>query len=580
MKEMKNRILTLLTVAAAALGVAARPAPSLLTIRDSLDRIPVVYPESFETDARAMQQNWYLRNYADIDRQADSRPDVSVTDEEIIERLGKIPTTIELPFNSVVRNYIKMYTERRRQLVENMLGMSLYYMPIFEQALDRHGLPLELKYLPVIESALNPDAVSRAGATGLWQFMIPTAQGEGLEVNTVVDQRRDPYTSSEAAATYLKKLYDIYSDWSLAIASYNCGPGNVNKAIRRAGLSGDDRKDFWAIYPFLPSETRGYVPAFIAATYVMTYYDKHNISPALARKPILADTVHVSRRVHFEQISDVMGIPVEELRVLNPQYRRDFIPGDIRPYSLVLPSLQVYAYLANEDSIVNHNADKYLRRDVVEPSDGSVSRSDSRGEYVEEQVTKYHTVKRGENLASIAKKYGVSQSSIRQANNIRKRHGVKRGQRLRIVVTTRRYVEPKEETPPAPTENPEISENSEISETAKTAPAPKPAESSAESSRVSRAMNGSAQKADTKKAAADKPAKKPEKARTHTVRKGDNLGRLATKYGVSADAIRQANGIKGDNIQIGQKLTIPAKGTKATKGAKGKSSKKSSKRRR
>lgn len=339
---------------------------SILQIRDSLHTVPVIYPESFETDVHKMQQNWYLQNYADIDRQADSRASVTPTDEELIERLGQLPTVIEMPFNSVVRNYIMMYSDRRKQLVENMLGMSLYYMPIFEQALDRYGLPMELKYLPVIESALNPDAVSRAGATGLWQFMLPTATGEGLEVNSLVDQRRDPYTSSDAAARYLKKLYDIFGDWSLAIASYNCGPGNVNKAIRRAG--GEGKKDFWQIYPYLPAETRGYVPAFIAANYVMNYYDKHNISPALAKKPIVTDTVHISRRVHFEQIRDVLGIPMEELKTLNPQYRTGLIPGDIRPYALVLPSLQVYAYVANEDTIVNHNAERYARRDVVEPA--------------------------------------------------------------------------------------------------------------------------------------------------------------------------------------------------------------------
>lgn len=570
-------------IAAAAQAPAA---PGILSIRDSLDRVPVVYPESFETDAHAMRENWYLRHYADIDRDADSRPTVSVSDRELIDRLGRIPTTIEMPFNSVVRNYINMYAERRRQLVENMLGMSLYYMPIFEEALDRHGLPLELKYLPVIESALNPDAVSRAGATGLWQFMIPTATGEGLEVNTVVDQRRDPYASSEAAATYLKKLYGIYGDWSLAIASYNCGPGNVNKALRRAGIGASDRKDFWAIYPFLPAETRGYVPAFIAATYIMTYYDLHNISPALAKKPILTDTVHVSRRVHFKQISDVMGIPMEELRVLNPQYRHDYIPGDLRPYSLVLPSLQVYAYLANEDSIINHDAERYARRDIVEPASGAVSGSDSRGEYVEEQVTRYHTVKRGETLATIARRYGVTQSSIRQTNGIKRRKGVKRGQRLRIVVTTRKYVEPEQEkvdrtsgVAPAPADSTSVSPAAPADTVAATS------RGGEQEARVASAMNGSvARAAEPRKEPAHKPAKdnvKPAKDTsrkttvTHTVKKGENLNKIARQYGVTVDALRSANGLKGDNIQAGQKLKIPSANAK-----QGKKSKSSSRRKR
>lgn len=247
-----------------------------------------------------MLQNWYLQNYAVLNENMSNTPNIDATDEVYIQRLSKIPTDIEMPYNQVVRSYINMYTQRRRQLVENMLGMSLYYMPIFEEALERKGLPLELRYLPVIESALNPDAVSRAGATGLWQFMLPTARGLGLEVNTLVDERRDPYASSEAAASYLKQLYEMYHDWSLAIAAYNCGPGNVNKALRRAG---GENKDFWAIYYLLPQETRGYVPAFIAANYVMTYYNEHNISPALARRPIITDSIHIAKRVHFKQIS-------------------------------------------------------------------------------------------------------------------------------------------------------------------------------------------------------------------------------------------------------------------------------------
>ncbi len=570
LNPMIRKILLLSTITSAA---------NILSVRDSmLARTPIIYPESFETDAQAMQQNWYLSRYADYDAQADSRPDTHATDAEIIDRLGRIPTTIELPFNSVVRSYIDMYSQRRRQLVENMLGMSLYYMPIFEQALDRRGMPLELKYLAVIESALNPDAVSRAGATGLWQFMIPTAQGEGLEVNTIVDQRRDPFASSDAAASYLKKLHGIYGDWSLAIAAYNCGPGNVNKALRRAGIADRKDKDFWAIYPFLPAETRGYVPAFIAATYIMTYYGEHNISPALARKPIVTDTIHVSRRVHFDQISDVLGIPVGELRVLNPQYRRDVIPGDIRPYTLTLPSLQVYAYLANEDSIVNHNASRYARRDVVQPSDGTVNGTDHRGRYVEEIVTKYHKVKRGETLASIAKRYGVTQQSVRSANGIKRRGGVKRGQRLRINTTVRRYIEdapqqtaPADSIAEAQPQVPQAAADSAASQ----APAPSAADTTAAAAHVSKAMSATRSHTPSASVKVDKP-----RTTTYTVRKGDNLSRIASRHGVSIDAIRSANGLSGDNINVGQKLKIPAKGSVSKSPAKPKAKSKSSRRRR
>ncbi len=307
-----NKFVTSLLLIASSLAVSA--ASSILTLKNSITDNSIIYPESFETDTHKMMQNWYLKNYAVLNDSYAKTPVVNATDEEYIKRLSSMPTEIEMPYNQVVRSYINMYVQRRRDLVESMLGMSLYYMPIFEQALERKGLPLELRYLPVIESALNPDAVSRAGATGLWQFMLPTARGLGLEINTLVDERRDPYASSEAAATYLKQLYDMYNDWSLAIAAYNCGPGNVNKALRRAG---GENKDFWSIYYLLPAETRGYVPAFIAANYVMNYYNQHNISPALAKRPIITDSVHVNKRVHLQQIADILNLPIEEIRVLD-----------------------------------------------------------------------------------------------------------------------------------------------------------------------------------------------------------------------------------------------------------------------
>ncbi len=514
--NMKTKTLSLLAplfMLSCAFSLSAEKV-SVLTISDSLHYYPSTPPESFEADVHQIKENWYLRTYVQMDRDADNRQTVEASDEEIIERLGKIPTVIEMPFNSEVRSYINMYASKK-QLVENMLGMSHYYMPIFEEALERHGMPLELRYLPIIESALDPNAVSRAGAAGLWQFMIPTAKGEGLIIDDFVDQRRDPYTATDAAVRYLKKLYTTYNDWSLAIAAYNCGPGNVNKAMRRT--DGDGKKDFWSIYPQLPKETRGYVPCFIAACYIMNYYHLHGIAPALVSKPIIADSVHVTRRVRFEQISEVLDIPMEEIQVLNPQYRKNVIPGDIRPYPLVLPSLQIYAYLANEDSIIGHDDENYKRREVVIPG---AQYAGNGSDNATEITTITHKVKRGETLSSIAQKYGVSIESIKENNKL-KNDRVKRGQKLRIIKQNPSY-----------TASPEAVSDSSTTKVQ--------------------------EKKETQKV--DKPKKNNKsKTTTHTVRKGESLWKIANRYGVTVKAIKNANNLKSDNLKAGQKLKIPKK---------------------
>lgn len=520
----------------AVISQAARP--SILSLEKSLSDTTIIYPESVETNTRQMMQNWYMRNYAGIDSLADFREPVTVSDEVIIERLSKMPTVIEMPFNSVVRNYIDMYTVKKRSLVENMLAMGNYYMPIFEQALEREQMPLELKYLPVIESALNPEAVSRVGATGLWQFMSPTAKGLGLEINSIVDERRDPVRSSEMAVKYLKQLHDIYNDWSLAIAAYNCGPGNVNKALRRAG---DGKKDFWEIYPFLPAETRGYVPCFIAACYVMTYYNQHNIAPALTRRPIITDSVHINKRVHFKQISDILQIPVDEIRILNPQYRQDIIPGNIRPYPLVLPSHQIYSYLISEDSIVAHDATHYNPRLRVEPSDGTQINISEDGDYIITEKTQYHKVQRGENLSSIARRYGVTVSSIKSANGIK---SVRRGQTIKIVTTTKaKRPESENDKIEARTDSLETS----LEEAAMTEDAP---ETSAE-------IKKKEVKPEPKPA--PKPVVKEQKTRTPvtvTVKSGDNLSKIAKRNRTTVAKIKQLNGLSSDRIKPGQRLRV------------------------
>ena len=418
---------------AAIMATAATAAPreknNILSLKETITDDDIVFPESFDTDVHKMMTNWYLQNYAVLDAEVEDKSHGEVNEETYIKRLAAIPSIIEMPYNQVVRKHIERYVYRSRTLVEEMLGMSLYYMPIFEQALEKEGLPLELKYLPIVESALDPNAVSRVGAAGLWQFMIGTGKGLGLEINSLVDERRDPYRSSAMAAKYLKNLYQIYNDWSLAIAAYNCGPGNVNKALHRNG----DRGDFWDIYEYLPRETRGYVPAFIAANYAMTYYKQHNISPSLASKPLITDTVSVDRRIHFSQIAQVLNIPIEEIRCLNPQFRADVIPGDNHPYTLILPSQQVYSYILCQDSIDNYRDDLYAHREVVEPG-GQVSTAE---EYVSGRTssgdirTINYKVGRGETLSQIAAKYGMTTDELMALNNMSSER-VRRGDNLKV----------------------------------------------------------------------------------------------------------------------------------------------------
>lgn len=551
---MKKRFSILILSGMVAVGTAfSATKQNILTVRESFPDSTTVYPESFETDTEKLLQNWYVQNYTILDEEVESKSSNEVSEEEYIKRLSQIPATIEMPYNQEVRKYIDMYVNRRRTMVEAMLGMSLYYMPIFEQALEQEGMPLELKYLPIVESALDPVAKSRVGAAGLWQFMIRTGKGLGLEINSLVDERLDPYKSSVKAAKYLKQLYNIYKDWSLAIAAYNCGPGKVNQALRRAGGSG---KDYWQIYAFLPKETRGYVPAFIAANYVMTYFKKHNISPALAKKPILVDTVQVTRRIHFNQISSVLDIPVEALRVLNPQYRKDVIPGNVRPYTLALPSQQIYSFLMSEDSIVSKNASKYQPRLVVEPQMTQVA-SDEGGEYKWETktVTKIHKVRRGETLGGIAAKYKTTVSAIKKANGMRNNNiGV--GKRLKIKTTERVkvYKPAAEETPEELAAADSLALEAAIAganeeEVKKETPAPK--------------KKPEPKKREEKKMAATKSKTKSKKqsasSGTHVVKSGESLYVIAERHGITVNELKRANSLSNNKIKPGQKLTIPKK---------------------
>ena len=449
-------------------ALVATALPNVNNLRDTINDNDIVAPYSLETHERmadSLAKEWYYQQYVTIstpiEKNAKSRSKSETPSDELyIKRLQYLQNeggfTIEMPYNNVVKKYIEMYTSsRRRGLVEKMLGLWLYYEPIFEEALLKEGIPVELKYLPIIESALNPNAVSPAAAAGLWQFIPSTGKGMGLEINSTVDERRDTYKASQKAAEFLHQLYNTYGDWSLVIAAYNCGPGNVNKAIRRAG---GGKKDYWEIYNYLPKETRGYVPAFIAAAYVMNYHNEHGISTAIAKKPIVTDTVDVRRRINFRQIADVINIDIDAIEALNPQYLKNTIPaGPTKPYKLILPSKYCYMYVSCEDIIGSKDSYKYKGRERAEPgqrredpkpddyknteqnkpqynvaSNNSESSSSSNNvSYTSKEDVVMHEVKSGETLKSIANKYGTNTSRIKKDNNLSS-NTVSRGQVLKI----------------------------------------------------------------------------------------------------------------------------------------------------
>ncbi len=565
---MKKPILTIIV---AGIALALHAGPSVLDIKHSITDNNVVAPESFETKTRQLRENYYLKHFT-VEAPTDGTGNVgNATEYE--DLLSRLPAEIEMPYNQIVGKFIDMYLGKRRDLVSDMLALHNYYGRIFVEELVKQKVPLELQYLPVIESAINPNAVSRAGAVGLWQFMPATALDLGLEVNSLVDQRRDPRLASHYAVKYLKQLYGIYGDWSLAIAAYNCGPGNVNKALRRAG---GGKKDFWEIYNYLLPETRGYFPAFIAANYVMNYHNRYGIKPTLVKNALITDTVQVSQRINFQQIADVLQIPVEEIRMLNPQFRKDIIPGDNHPYALVLPSQQVLSYIMSEPQILANNADEYGRRTYVEPgtpleptdnsntnqlsadsqtknADGNLSVDNEISSAPEKKI---HVVGRGENLRDIAKKYGVSATDIKRWNNLR-RGKVKEGDQLEIQVYERQLAKASTVPTMETTVTERVDTRASVNE-----------ENRSTSSRSERASRAKETKA---------------KTTTYTVRRGDNLDKIAKKFRVGIDDIRSANGMSQGTtrINIGQKLKIPGRKSvssakKSTK-SKSKTTKRSSK---
>lgn len=396
-------------------------------------------PEAMNFEVDSLLNLYYSKTYLQPDNDCNLKDEnVTYPKDVYIERLKRLPNVMEMPYNDIVQKFIDRYTGRLRHSVSYMLGASNFYTPIFEEALEAYGLPLELKYLPVIESALNPQATSRVGAAGLWQFMVATGKQYGLEVNSLVDERRDPVKSSYAAAQYLRDLYKIFGDWSLVIAAYNCGPENINKAIHRA----NGEADYWKIYPYLPRETRGYVPAFIAANYVMNYYCEHNICPMRTQLPAKTDTIIVSRDVHLKQIAEVCGVDIDELRSLNPQYRRDIVNGSNKPSVIRMPATMTNTFIANEDSIYNYQAETlFTRRSLVEVDNSSKvsisskssssKKSSSRKKRTRRTRFKSVTIRKGDTLSEIAERNNTTVSKLRRLNNI-KGNNIRAGKKIRV----------------------------------------------------------------------------------------------------------------------------------------------------
>ena len=408
-----------------------------ITVTDDEGKEEVIdVPEAMNYEVDSLLNLYYSKTYLQPDNDCNYRDENRTYPKEVyIDRLSRLPNVMEMPYNDIVQKFIDRYTGRLRHSVSYMLGASNFYTPIFEEALEAYGLPLELKHLPVIESALNPMATSHAGAAGLWQFMVATGKQYGLEVNSLVDERRDPVKSSFAAARYLKDLYDIFGDWSLVIAAYNCGPENIKKAIHRAG----GEADYWKIYPYLPRETRGYVPAFIAANYVMNYYCEHNICPMRTQLPAKTDTIVVNRDVHLKQIAEICGIELDELRTLNPQYRRDIVNGSNKPSVIRMPTTATNTFIANEDSIYKYQAETlFTRRSLVEVDNNTNTSSVRKSSTKRKSSTRRRrsrvkrvTIRKGDTLSEIAERNHTTVKKLRQLNGIRG-NNIRAGKKIRV----------------------------------------------------------------------------------------------------------------------------------------------------
>ncbi|MHC1732736.1 MAG: transglycosylase SLT domain-containing protein [Bacteroidales bacterium] len=481
--------------------------------------------ELIERELDSLLNNWFVRMSV---TGADFTPADSIimefSDSIYKDRISRINSLIILPYNNIIRNHIHVYTARKVDRFQVMLGLQDYYFPMIEDIFDYYGLPVELKYMAVIESALNPNAVSRVGATGLWQFMYSTGRMYGLTINSVVDERRDPVKATHAAAKYLKDLYGIYNDWILVIAAYNCGPGNVNKAIRRSG----NRKDYWEIYYRLPRETRGYIPAFVAATYSMNYHREHNITPVQINMPLAIDTIMVSQDMHLEQIAAVLDLPLDELRTMNPQYRTGLVPGRTRPSAVTLPLDKLGDFIAMTDTITGYRREQYLTRvtQTTLPTQSAYTPPDVNG-----KTKLTYTVKDGDNLGFISEWYDVPLSELRYWNNIY-RNTIRIGQKLTV------YVDPSKAD--------RYSKINSLSFAEKQRLEGKVTASSVSSAAVPQVSASAVTSGDYE---------------FYTVRNGDTVWDIAKKFdGVTATDILKLNNISdASRIMVGQKLRIRKK---------------------
>jgi len=507
----------------------------------------------FSDKLDSMLSSWYVQNAFLLDSTELAEADTlkqTLPDSIYIQRLQSMQSAVSLSFNNTVKSFITMYTVRKPKQVAVMLGLGNYYFPMFEEALAKYDLPMELKYLPIIESALNPGANSVASAVGLWQFMYSTGKMYKLEISTFVDERRDPLKATDAAARYLRDLYNIYQDWHLVIAAYNCGPGNVNKAIKRSG----NAKDYWKIYYRLPKETRGYVPAFIAANYVMNFYQSHNILPKSPDFPIITDTLMVNDYLHFNQISEIIGIPVEQIRSLNPQYRRDIIPASKdKSYSLVLPQDEISAYLENETIIHDHRrAEFFPNNQIINPQNNFASHGpgDIKGR---DKVI--YTVKSGDNLGLISAWFRVRSSDLKYWNNIHKNF-IKVGQKLAIYVPeghgehyARLNKKSFSEKQKSLNERPTVSSTQNLASAAK--------KQSTETKSAEKTSDQSTVKSSSVEKSNEQTVEKGEFV-YYKVRKGDNFWSIAKKFpGVSNNDIMKLNNItQANSLRVGQVLKI------------------------